>query len=127
MTKWMVCGTRKPGYSALVHKKLDEKLHIDLEFCHGFKPTAIIEGCCPESADQYAEEWAKKNDIAVEHFPGTQGNYLKRNIEMVRAADIVIAFWDGYSYGTAHSIAWATKLYKPVFIVLIKEERKDDN
>jgi hypothetical protein len=41
-------------------------------------------------------------------FHATKGNYIKRNIEMINEKpDIVLAFWDGFSYGTAHTIAQA--------------------
>ena len=86
----------------------------------------IIEGCCPMSADQYAEEWVKENpnEAEIKHFPSTSGNYLKRNIEMVRElnkGDIVMAFWNGYSYGTAHTIACATQRNISVIVVNLKQ------
>ena len=69
------------------------------------------------SADEWAEAYAEKNDIKVNHFPSNKGNYLRRNIEMVDIADEVIAFWDGYSYGTAHTIALAVKKGIPIRII----------
>lgn len=102
--KWLICGTRKEGYKEFVFANLDE-----LSMLHG-KPELILEGCCLDSADAYAEKWANKQQIVNQHFPSTSGNYLKRNIEMLSKLtnkDLVIAFWDGFSYGTAHTIAWA--------------------
>ena len=112
---WLICGTRKKGYKELVFKELN-KLKSN-------KPTSIIEGCCPDSADEYAENWAKENNINIQHHPSTLGNFLKRNIEMVNKADLVIAFWDGYSYGTAHTIAQAVMRKIPVIIYYLKDEK----
>lgn len=108
--KILICGTRKKGYDKIVRAKLNS---IEGEF-------ETIEGCCPNSADQYAEEWARENEFKLFHFPANKGNYLKRNIEMVEACDRVIAFWDGFSYGTAHTIATAVFMCKPVEVVMIK-------
>ena len=109
--KLLVCGTRKKGYEKIVYRELS---------AYNFKGSAeIIEGCCPDSADEYAEKWAKETGIKVHHFPGNPGNYLKRNIEMVEMADAVLAFWDDFSYGTAHSIAHAVKKGIPVKVIHI--------
>ena len=88
-----------------------------------WKPNSIIEGCCPDSADEYAEEWAKSKNIEIQHHPPTSGNYLNRNIEMLLKCNLVIAFWDGYSYGTAHTIAQATMRKIPTIIIKLNKER----
>lgn len=118
--RWLVCGTRKKGYSKIVEIELDRLVekNTDLEG-NSLKPACIIEGCCPDSADVYAEEWAKKNKIILLHHPATEGGYLKRNIEMIGKCDMVVAFWDGYSYGTAHTISHAVKKNKRVVIIEI--------
>jgi hypothetical protein len=107
---WLICGTRKKGYKELVFTKLNEMSD---------KPQSIIEGCCPDSADSYAEEWAKQNNIPIQHHPATSGNYLRRNIEMIEKADLVICFWNGYSYGSCHTVAQAVLKNKPVIIISI--------
>ena len=109
--KWFICGTRKKGYAPLVREVLG---HFVID-----KHDTVIHGDCPDSADRYADEWAAEREYSIEKFPGTPGNYLKRNIEMAEACDICIAFWDGFSYGTAHSIAWVTKLKKSVIIYAV--------
>lgn len=118
MKKVLICGTRKKGYDLFVRTNLNE--------LRSKEEISIIEGCCPDSADAYAEEWAKENKVKVYHFPSTSGNYLKRNIEMVELADEVLAFWDGFSYGTAHTIAQAVKKGIPIKILdITKGERKN--
>jgi len=121
MNKWLICGTRKKGYQELVKEKLDERMM-------GRRiPPLIIEGCCPDSADEYAENWAKDKGVKIKHFPSTSGNYLRRNVEMVEELDkddLVIAFWDGFSYGTAHTIALATSKNIPVVVIKITNKSK---
>jgi hypothetical protein len=111
----LVCGSRGVfvNYKAVVKDFLTARMPYIFE---------IIEGCCSDSADQYAEEWAEQNHIPIKHFPANSGNYLKRNIEMVEACEVVVAFWDGYSYGTAHTIATAKLHNKPTQVILLRSE-----
>ena len=46
---------------------------------------------------------------------------LVRNRWIVEGADQVLAFWDGKSRGTMHTVEYAKKLGKPVRIVLIQD------
>jgi len=121
--KILICGTRSKmeDYKELVWKILNENIYYE---------DIIIEGCCQNSADQYAEEWqggqkevkgCNVKCTKIKHFPATSGNYLKRNIEMIKEADKVFAFWDGFSYGTAHTIAHAVRKGIPVTIIDLKE------
>lgn len=62
-----------------------------------------------KGADIFAECYAKDNNIPFKLFKpkwNQYGNYagLKRNIEMVLEGDKVLAFWDGKSKGTKHTI-----------------------
>ena len=45
---------------------------------------------------------------------------LKRNDKMVDICDKVIAFWDGKSKGTKHTIDYARKTGKDVDVIIIK-------
>ena len=102
--KLLVCGSRGKfsNYREKVFNTLDEyKSKCVIE---------IVEGCCPDSADRYAEEWAEKNNVKIHHFPSNSGNYLKRNIQMLEECDEIVAFWDGWSYGTAQTIAQAVMM-----------------
>jgi hypothetical protein len=117
MKKLLVCGTqtKRKGYKEIVFGSLDRLI---------VKPKLIIEGCCPDSADVYAEEWARDNQVEIKHFAATKGTFLKRNIEMVMECDSVIAFWDGFSYGTAHTIATAVSHEIPVRIVRLWDSKE---
>lgn len=71
--------------------------------------------------DRFAENWAKQNNIDVEVIrpedPGNKYDYLKRNKIIIHKSDEVIAFWDGHSKGTKHTICYANRVDKPVDIV----------
>ena len=112
----LVCGTRMPkkyrnAYKQTVYDYIAQNYSVG--------ETTIVEGCCKDSADEFAEEFAKENGYDIKHFPSTSGNYLRRNVEMVNECDEVIAFWDGWSYGTAHTIARALLSGIPVEIIQI--------
>ena len=114
MTKLLVCGTRKSTNILLYSNKVYEELEL-----YDRDKLELIEGCCPSSADEYAEVYAKVKNLKITHFPSTSGNYLKRNIEMVTECDEVLAFYDHYSYGTSQTIANAVMMGKPVKIIKI--------
>ena len=119
--RWLVCGSRNKKYKELVFKTLDKMLSSHREFYgEDWKPECIISGKCPNSADVYAEKWADNNGIKVEPHPAVKGKYLLRNIEMVKSnPSEVIAFWDGFSYGTAHTIAQSILNMKSVSLIKI--------
>lgn len=55
-------------------------------------------------------------------FPADWDKYGKRagflrNQQIVMAADRIVAFWDGESKGTAHTISMAMRANKPVVII----------
>lgn len=116
---WLVCGTRGKASQEIVSEILNKMTNQKRGLYKDWKVTSIIKGCCPDSADVYAEKWAKDNDVTIIHHPATNGNYLKRNIEMVKKCTRVIAFWDGFSYGTAHTIAQATMRNIPVYVIKV--------
>lgn len=60
-------------------------------------------------ADTLGEQYAKERGYTIEYYPAKWDEYGKsagfiRNKEMVDVADAVIAFWDGSSHGTKHTI-----------------------
>ncbi len=116
-----MCGTRGAGNPQIVKDKLNELMWNQRSIYKDWKPDSIIEGCCPDSADVWAEEWATENNIPIQHHPATAGNYLKRNIEMCLKASLVIAFWDAWSYGTCFTIAQATARKIPVIVIKINK------
>jgi len=67
-------------------------------------------------ADRLAERFAEKYEIPTLIFKadwdrhGKKAGYL-RNVDIVKNADYVMAFWDGYSKGTKHSIELAQNVF----------------
>lgn len=73
-------------------------------------------------ADMIGERWAEENGWAVSSHPAEWDKYGKRagfirNCEMVDCCDGVVAFWDGKSKGTKHTIDYAGKQDKPCIVV----------
>ena len=129
---WLVCGSRiknNTKYRELVFKTLDEyiDMFVPLQDEKGNYLIKIIQGECLDSADIYSKEWAIKNNIEYEGFPSKKGFYLTRNVEMVTVSDEVIAFWNGYSYGTAHTIAQGILHKKEVTIIDLFKELNREN
>lgn len=75
-----------------------------------------------KGADSLAELYAKKKNIETIIFYPDWNKYGRaagpiRNKLIVSASDIVIAFWDGKSKGTASSIGLAKKIKKKLIVV----------
>lgn len=83
-----------------------------------FELSQIISGGA-QGADSLAAKFAVEHNIELKVFypdwdrHGKKAGML-RNIEIINACDAVLAFWDGSSKGTKHSIEYARKLNKEV-------------
>ena len=72
-------------------------------------------------ADLTAYKLFKEVGLPVEAYPadwdqhGKQAGFI-RNTQMADIADMLIAFWDGESRGTAHMINTMKQQHKPVFV-----------
>ena len=83
-----------------------------------------------KGADRLGAVWAKKHGILVDEYIPNWSMYgksagFKRNQSIVDASDALMAFWDGTSKGTKHSIDLAKKKGIPYHIVrfdLIEDE-----
>ena len=83
--------------------------------------TVVVSGGA-RGVDSWAERAARARGLAVEIYEANWTAYGRRagfvrNYTIVKAADQVVAFWDGQSKGTAHSIQVARDLGKDVRIV----------
>jgi hypothetical protein len=72
-------------------------------------------------ADKLAERYAAEKGIPIRIFKAEWDKYgraagYKRNVQIVEAADEVVAFWDGKSKGTKHDIDLAEKMGKPCHV-----------
>lgn len=80
----------------------------------------FLSGGC-RGADMLGERYAKENGFSIERYPADWQKYgksagPKRNLQMAKACDYVICFWDGKSHGTASIISYAKMLKKPLKI-----------
>ena len=80
-----------------------------------------------KGADKLAEKYAEENGIETKIFKPDWKRYGKgagliRNKQIVENADLIIAFWDGKSKGTAHTITYAQKSGKQVEIILFESK-----
>ncbi len=88
-----------------------------------FNARLVVSGGA-RGADMMGEEWAKKHGIDTLIFPADWDRYGKaagyiRNEDIIKNSDQVVAFWDGASRGTQHSISLCEKHNKPCKIIRI--------
>jgi len=109
-----VVGSRKYRDRQCVFKKLD-RIHKNL----GIR--LIISGGA-QGPDSYSQEWAESRNVETciflpdwERFKKSAG--FIRNADIVEACDRLLAFWDGESKGTKHSIDLARKKQRPRMII----------
>ena len=83
----------------------------------------VVSGGAP-GADSLAEKWAKENKKMLTIYPadwlnlGKRAGYV-RNTDIVKNSDMIIAFWDGNSKGTKHTIGLAQKMGKECKIITV--------
>lgn len=87
------------------------------------KITLVVSGAA-KGADSLGEKWALENNISTLIFPADWDQYGKRagfirNEDIIRNCDCCIAFWDGKSKGTQHSISLCKRHNKPCKIIYI--------
>lgn len=105
--KILVCGSRDFQNESFVHNHL----HVFIEFLknkiNDVEITIVSGGA--RGPDTFGENFAKKYGFGLEVYPaewdkhGKAAGYI-RNKQMVDMVDIAIAYHDGISKGTLHSI-----------------------
>lgn len=100
------------GSRGLVVKNLGKYLPPDT--------TEIVSGGA-RGIDACAEQYARENGIPIKVFLPEYNKYgkgapLKRNIQIIDYADMVLAFWDGASHGTKFVIDKCREKGKKVII-----------
>ena len=91
------------------------------------KQIEIISGGA-EGADSLARRYAIENSIPFKELLadwkkfGKKAGYI-RNVEIWNYSDFGIAFWDGVSKGTSHSIDLAEKQGKKLFLYYAPENK----
>lgn len=109
-----VVGSRTFNNYELLKEKLD-KIHEKR------KITAIVSGGA-KGADTLAEKWADEYKIPKIIFVPDWNKYGKkagflRNEKIIQNSEAVVAFWDGESKGTLHSINLSKKYGKPCLVI----------
>lgn len=79
--------------------------------------------------DSCAKAYALENNIKLTEFLPQYDKYkrgapLRRNIEIIKYADEVIAFWDGKSHGTKYVIDNCRKMGKNVNVIIMEIKSK---
>ena len=113
MARVIVAGSR----TFTDQSRLDEILtNLDIEF--GIETIVCGEA---KGADLMGKAWGVSNRKLIHSFPAQWDRYgrgagFKRNIEMSRNADMLVAFWDNKSKGTKHMIDTALAEDLVVFV-----------
>lgn len=84
--------------------------------------TEIVSGGA-KGVDTLAKEYAKRIGIKITEFLPKYNLYgraapIKRNEEIAEYSDEAVAFWDGESKGTKHTINFFEKLGKKVTVII---------
>jgi len=100
------------GSRSITSYPLEEVIPADTE--------EIISGGA-RGIDTLAREYAQAHGIPCTEIRPDYARYgkgapLRRNLEIIEKADLVIALWDGKSTGTAHTIRKCREIGKPVVI-----------
>jgi hypothetical protein len=106
MFKVIIAGGREFSNYSLLEKSLTAILSQK-------KDIEIVSGHA-SGADSLGERFAQENNHPVKLFPADWNKYGKsagprRNAEMAKYADALVAFWDGQSRGTSNMIECAKK------------------
>lgn len=93
-------------------------------YTQNMQKICFVSGGCRSGADSLIELYASANDNNMLVFYPKYSEFgkratLVRNQEIIDASDVLIAFWDGVSTGTKHTIDLANKKGIPVKIVNI--------
>lgn len=92
--------------------------------------TEVISGDS-RGADKLGEIWARRNRIPLKKFPANWnpegGKFdkaagIKRNLEMAKYSQCLIALWDGKSVGTEHMIRTAKSFGLRIHVEIILEK-----
>ena len=90
------------------------------EILDSFPFSEIVSGGA-KGADSLAKRYAEEKNISITEILPDWNQYgkiagFKRNKLIINQSDAIIAFWDGNSKGTAHSIRLAREVGKNVYV-----------
>lgn len=111
----------KPLYVAIVGSRDFPDLQIVKDYVLTLPKHAIVVSGGARGVDKAAERAAIMRGLETRIFLpdwekyGKQAGFIRNN-DIIDRADIVAAFWDGDSRGTANSISLAKKKKKPLTV-----------
>lgn len=114
----LACGSRDYANEVAVYSTLAQCL---AEYPRGGFPT-VLHGAA-RGADRLAGRIAQALGFPVEAMPadwdahGKAAGYIRNLAMLDRGPDLVLAFWDGTSRGTAHTVSVARERGIPVRVV----------
>lgn len=90
----------------------------------GITPVTQVLCGMAKGVDMQGYRWAREHLVPIREFPVTAADWLRigrvagfrRNAEMARNADALVAVWDGYSKGTESMIDLARLHCLKVFV-----------
>ena len=99
---------------------------IDIENYLGDNVDEIVSGGA-KGVDSIAADFAKSKGIKLVEFLPEYEKYgraapIKRNEQIVKYADECLAFWDGNSKGTGHTVRMFEKAGKNVTVVKVTKQ-----
>jgi hypothetical protein len=107
---------------AIVGSRNFSKPELVFNFVKQLSEDTVIVSGGARGVDTWAELAAKKRGLGLLVFPAEWDKYGKRagylrNITIVENCDKVVAFWDGQSRGTQHTVSIAKSKNIPVKII----------
>ena len=113
--KVIIAGGRTFNDYDLLCQSCDKALSLQTEI-------EIVSGTA-NGTDKLGEKYANEKEYPIKQFPADWDKYgksagYKRNEEMAKYADALIAFWDGKSKGTKHMIDLAKRYELKVKLVI---------
>jgi hypothetical protein len=117
--KLIVAGTRT----------YNNKPHIE-DILSNFDISLLLCGMC-RGPDMIAHQYCRDRNIAIKEFRANWKEFGKaagpmRNADMAAEADYLVAFWNGYSRGTANMINEMKRLNKATLTIEINTEEYND-
>lgn len=115
----IIAGSRDLNSLQLVAKAVED--------C-GWVPSVVLSGGA-RGIDRQGEAWASRRGVPIERYNADwklhgRSAGVRRNAEMARNADALIAVWDGSSRGTKHMIDTATERGLRVHVLDTTEGRE---
>ena len=112
----VVAGSRNFNDYNLLSSELDK-------FLAGKNNVTIVSGTA-RGADRMGEQYAAEHGYKIDQFPAEWSKYHQgagpiRNLEMVKTADAVVAFWDNQSTGTKNIIDCAKQENIPYKVISV--------